>query len=262
MDLARGALLIARTAYRDLDMDHYISQFDHMAMALRSRLSERTSGPEDILRAMNAYLFMELGFAGNTADYYDPRNSYLNEVLERKLGIPISLSLVYLEVGRRIGLELAGVSFPGHFLVRYCGAGRQLILDPFSGGARLGEQALAGRLERLREGGRIPQRPLSEFLLPAPKKSILERMLRNLKGIYLQQGEFDKCLNIIEYLLMLHPRDAAEIRDRAVLFEQLECHGAAASDYRYYLQLKPHAADAELIRERLCAVAERAARIH
>ena len=141
IDLARGCLMIAQDAYPGLDVDRYLGEIERMAIRLRGRTPQDASAEERVV-ALNQFLYEDLGFWGNTEDYYDPRNSYLNEVIDRKTGIPITLSILYMEVGRRVGLPLEGVSFPGHFLVRLRLRGGTLVLDPFSGGAPQSEDEL------------------------------------------------------------------------------------------------------------------------
>src|SRR5882672_12702656 len=148
IDLARACLLIAGDAYPGLDVERYLGEIERMALRLRSRLPQGY-GVEERVVGLNQFLFQELGFWGNTEDYYDPRNSYLNDVIDRKTGIPISLAILYMEVGRRVGLPLEGVSFPGHFLVRLRTRGGVLILDPFTGGAPQSEADLRARLQRV-----------------------------------------------------------------------------------------------------------------
>lgn len=145
IELARASLMIAEDAYPGLDVEHYLGEFERLAQRLREQLPQ-PHGAEERIVALNQFLFDELGFWGNTDDYYDPRNSYLNEVMDRRTGIPISLAVVYMELGRRIGLPLEGVSFPGHFLVRLRLRGRMLVLDPFTGGAPQSEDELRQRL--------------------------------------------------------------------------------------------------------------------
>jgi regulator of sirC expression with transglutaminase-like and TPR domain len=141
IDLARACLMIAQDAYPGLEVESYLGQIDGMALRLRARLPA-AGGVEEAVVALNDFLFDRLGYWGNADDYYDPRNSYLNEVIDRKTGIPITLSILYMELGRRIGLPLEGVSFPGHFLVRLRLRGGILVLDPFAGGAPQSEAQL------------------------------------------------------------------------------------------------------------------------
>ncbi|MEE4378621.1 MAG: tetratricopeptide repeat protein [Candidatus Competibacteraceae bacterium] len=249
LNLGRAALLIALEEYPDLDIDSYIERLDRLADRARARLTSRTSAQEAV-EALNCTLFDEEGFAGNTSDYYDPRNSLLNEVLDRKLGIPITLSVVYLEVGRRLGLPLSGISFPGHFLVKLPQAVGDLVLDPFHGGKLLQETELTRRLGELfhAHSGAME---LQQLLQNAGKREILARLLRNLKAIYFQKGDLPRSLSFNNWILLATPDSAADIRDRGLLLEQLDCAQAAASDYRRYLTLAPAAADRSVIRQRL-----------
>src|SRR2546430_5060043 len=148
IDLARACLMIAQDAYPGLDVDRYLGEIERMAIRLRARMPQANAAEERVV-ALNQFLFDDLGYWGNTDDYYDPRNSYLNEVIDRKTGTPISLSILYMELGRRIGLPLEGVSFPGHFLVRLRLRGGTLVLDPFAGGTPQSEAELRERLQRV-----------------------------------------------------------------------------------------------------------------
>ena len=161
ISLAEGALLIAAEEYEDLDVAEYLQRIDAMGAALRQRLREDIS-TSDALVALNRYIFEELGFSGNADDYYDPRNSYLNDVIERKLGIPITLSVVYIEIGRRIGLPLQGVSFPSHFLVTCALRDGTVVLDPFAGGASLGLEDLQERLRPIAKDVEFDERTLQD----------------------------------------------------------------------------------------------------
>jgi regulator of sirC expression with transglutaminase-like and TPR domain len=247
--MGRAALLIALEEYPDLDIENYMQRLDALAARTRARLTARTSA-QDALQALNRTLFDEEGFAGNISDYYDPRNSLLNEVLDRKLGIPITLSVVYLEVGRRLGLPLKGVSFPGHFLVKLSQPVGDLVLDPFYGGKLLEETELTKRLAELfhASAGTVE---LQRLLQNADKREILARLLRNLKSIHLQKGDLPRALSFSNWILLATPDSAADIRDRGLTLEQLDCAQAAANDYRRYLTLAPAAADQGLIRQRL-----------
>jgi regulator of sirC expression with transglutaminase-like and TPR domain len=247
LDLAEAALLIAQEEQPQLDITIYLRRLDEVAAAARARLPQ-VPEPTDIIHGLNVQLFQEEGFAGNESEYYDPRNSFLNEVLDRKRGIPITLSVIYLEVGRRLGLPLVGVGFPGHFLVKYSGANGELVLDPFAGGATLTLDELAQKLRRMYGDanpflGQIPQ-----LLAPASKKDILVRMLRNLKGIYLQQNDFPRALAAIDRILLVAPDLALEVRDRGAVHQRLGHLQAALQDFRRYLEMVPEAEDAEAVR--------------
>ena len=191
LDLAEAALLIAQEEQPDLDVAHYLQRLDQLADTVRAKLPESPT-PQDRIQALNTHLFFEEGLRGNAGEYYDPRNSFLNEVLERKTGIPITLSVLYMEVGRRLGLSLAGVGFPGHFLVKYVGPDEEQILDPFAGGAAVTEEQLAAKLKSMYGDNNPFVAQIPQLLTPATKKEILIRMLRNLKGVYLQKGDFER----------------------------------------------------------------------
>src|SRR5687767_11775150 len=210
IDLAHACLMIAQDAYPGLDIERYLGDIERMAMRLRGRMPQ-TLGAEERVAALNEFLFEDLGYYGNTEDYYDPRNSYLNEVIERKTGIPITLSIVYMELSRRIGLPLEGVSFPGHFLVRLRLRGGMLVLDPFAGGAPQSEDDLRSRVKRVIPDGvadNLPasELPLDQFLEPASKRQILSRVLRNLKGIYQREAANpERLLDVLNRMLLVTP---------------------------------------------------------
>ncbi|MFQ5995747.1 MAG: SirB1 family protein [Acidiferrobacterales bacterium] len=260
LDLAEAALLIAQEEYPDLDITAYLQRLDEFAGAVRARISS-DAVPENVIATMNYFLFKEMGFAGNTGDYYDPRNSFLNEVLDRRLGIPLTLSILYIEVGQRLGLDLEGISFPGHFLVKLRLAKGEVVLDPYEGGVSLSEEDLGQRLIQA-FGGKLPKVPLARLLEGAPKKEILVRMLRNLKNIYVEKEMFAKALCAIDRILLTTPGLATELRDRALVYERLECAQAAIDDYRRYLELEPEAADSEDIRVRMIDLQRRSPPLH
>ena len=261
IDLAEAALVIAAGEYRDLDIDAYLRRLDEMAVMLRRRLRPDISNSESII-ALNRYLFGELGFAGNTEEYYDPRNSFLNEVLDRKLGIPITLSVVYIEVGRRIGLPLHGVAFPAHFLVKCALREGVMLLDPYAKGASLGLDDLRQRLETLRNGIELDPAMVRNMLAAASKREILVRMLRNLKGIYLRQGGLGKALAAVDRIIALVPQAADEYRDRGRNYLDLECFRAALADFQFYLLLKPEAEDAGEVQHKVVELQQLAARLN
>lgn len=259
--LAEGALLIAHEHYPDLDIDHYLARLDTLGMLLRAQLPEAATDVERI-RALNRFLFDEQGFAPNQEDFADPRNSFLNDVLERRVGIPISLSVVYIEVGRRIGLALDGLSFPQHFLVKCALADGAAVLDPFRSGASLSVEDLQRRLGALRMGHRPSRAEVSALLVAASRREILARMLRNLKAVYLGAGQFGDALVAADRLVMLTPMAASEVRDRGWLFHRLDCFAAALADYRRYIELVPMAADAGEARERVVELERLASRVN
>ena len=260
IDLAEAALLIAKNANQDLDVGRYLARIDELAEALSARLPSAYSGTERIL-ALNRFLFEEQGFGPNLEDYYDLRNSFLNEVLERRVGIPISLSIVYMEVGRRIGLELRGVSFPGHFLVKCKLSEGTVILDPYARGISLSLHDLQQRLREAR-GGEVSRAIVAGMLVAANKKDILARMLRNLKAIYLERRDHDRALATMEWLITLSPSEVAQIRERGLLYLQLECFRAAQEDLQRYLTLAPDADDADEIRHRVLQLRQTTAKLN
>jgi regulator of sirC expression with transglutaminase-like and TPR domain len=200
IDLATASLLVAEGEYPGLDVAHYVSMLEAMAETVRGRVE----GAEARLRALDRHLFDELGFRGNDDDYYDPKNSYLNEVIDRRVGIPITLSVLYLEVGRRVGLSLEGISFPGHFLVRHVFPGGHVVIDPYHHGARLDHDELEERLGvALGEATELSR----EHLQVATKKQILTRLLNNLRGVFQRAGDALREKDVVERLAILSPQD-------------------------------------------------------
>jgi regulator of sirC expression with transglutaminase-like and TPR domain len=266
IDLARACLLIAADAYPGLDVEGYLGEIERFGVRLRGRLAPGAAVEERVI-ALNQFLFDELGFSGNARDYYDPRNSYLNEVLDRRTGIPITLSILYLEIGRRTGLALEGVSFPGHFLVRLRLRGAMLVLDPFSGGEALSETDLRTRLARVipegaTGGAPVDSLPLDPFLEPAGKRQILARLLRNLKGIYREADQRQRLLEVLNRMLVVAPEAHGELRDRGFLYQHMECYRAALKDLQDYSALAPEAPDIDEVRARLLDLSARCARLN
>jgi regulator of sirC expression with transglutaminase-like and TPR domain len=261
-DLAEGALLIAAHEYPELDIDACLRRLQDMADTLRKRLRPDISPSETVI-ALNHYLFDELGFRGNAADYYDPRNSYLNDVMERRLGIPISLSVLYIDLGRRLGLPLEGVSFPSHFLVKCVLRAGVLVLDPYAKGASLSAEELRRRLgedaQTMPEGNAAL---LQTTLRTASVAEILARMLRNLKAIYLHRTDLPKALWAADRILSLMPGAASEYRERGLIYLELECFRAALTDLQTYARLAPDAASAEDIASTITELQRRAARLN
>jgi regulator of sirC expression with transglutaminase-like and TPR domain len=254
-DLGRAALAIARIAHPGLDPAPSLAALDALASGARGHLGGHPAAAD-----VAAYLFRECGFRGNQADYYDPRNSCLNDVLDRRAGIPITLSVVFMEVASRLGLAVEGVGFPGHFLVRVAGGEEPLLLDPFFGGRAIGREELLVRYRAL-GGVDVPALP-ADALATTGTIGILTRMLRNLLRIYLKRAEHARALEATDLLLVAVPDSADELRIRGLLYEQLECFGAALDDFRRYLVVAPAAQDAEQIRDRVARLARAAAAIH
>jgi regulator of sirC expression with transglutaminase-like and TPR domain len=261
IDLAEAALLCAQDVYPDLDIRSHLDSIESIASTLKSRLPADFSVTHRLL-ALNNYLFQELGFSGDSDSYYDPRNSFLNDVLARKTGIPITLSILYLEVGQRLGLKLKGVSFPGHFLVKVRVTGGELVLDPYAQGRSLSEEELRERLAQFTDPGTARDLPLEDFLEAASPRQILARLLRNLKAIYLESQEFDKALCVMQRLVILLPEVPEERRDRGLVYARLECPRAALDDLSHYAMARPEAEDAEHITSQLAAMTIAAARLN
>lgn len=245
--LAEPALAIARIEYDDLDVAPYVASIDALAGTIADRLKPHAT-TEERVAMLNQHLYIEKQFLGNETSYYDPRNSCLNAVLDRKLGIPITLSLLYIEIGRRLGLDIAGVSFPGHFLVRVgCGEGL-IVVDPFNGGATLTMADLHEQVIRVHGPVAAQQMDVADMLAPATRCDIMTRILRNLKKIYMESGEIDKAIGVISLLLVVDATSASEWRDRGLLYREIEAYRAALTDLSRYVDLMPDTADVTAIR--------------
>jgi regulator of sirC expression with transglutaminase-like and TPR domain len=243
LDLLEGALLIASDARPGLDPSAIAAQLDELAEPLAPKALGRLPAAAQA-RALADQLFVHIGFHGNTADYYDPRNSFLDEVLARRTGIPITLSVVYVEVARRLGVRASPVSFPGHFLVCIDDERQRLVIDPFHGGRALGATTLGELLRR--SGSNLAF--TTELVAPTPVRQVVARMLMNLRAIYAMRGDYARLLVVFDRLLDLLPGSAEEFRDRGFLFARLGAPDAAVSDLRRYLELVPRAADADDVR--------------
>ena len=241
--LDRAALALGLEEYPALNIDSYLRQLDTMAARIEV-LAGNDRSPNTLLDCLNEVLFVQEGLRGNTEDYYDPRNSYLNEVLDRKLGIPISLSILYIEVARRVDLHLQGAGFPGHFVVKCDVTNREILIDPFSNGRVLNVDDCQEMLDRI-YGGSVPVQP--SYLQPMTKKSIITRMLFNLKGIYYQREEHYKALSVVDRILMLNPGILSEIRDRGLLYMQTSLFSKALADLKYYMEHSSSPEDASYI---------------
>jgi regulator of sirC expression with transglutaminase-like and TPR domain len=254
-DLGVAALMLARVAYPNLDADAYLSQLDALGREARRRVSSATTTTLEIpphvdpavfarIAALNTFLFDDERFVGNHAQYDDPRNSFLNEVLDRRTGIPITLALVYMEVARRAGIEVEGVNFPGHFLVRCRGVqgtrySRDLLIDAHHGGALLSESMCRELLARHAGDEAVLE---SHLLAHATKLQILTRMLLNLKRAYMRLYSFQQARDITELLLAVDPAAVTELRDRGLLAYHLNDLPSALRDLQTYLQLSRGAA--------------------
>ncbi len=268
VDLARAALVMGAFEYPHLVVEQYLSRLDELAAAAESALS----AADLPALALAQYLFKRAGFTGNQDDYLDPRNSFLNQVLDRRLGIPITLSLVYLEVARRVGIDAEGVGLPGHFIVRSrvrpadalpdhateaADTDEVIYLDPFHGGALMEEEDCAERVRAI-TGGKLPFDPA--FLSPVGARYILNRMLNNLKNAYAGRHDLERALRVVERLLVLNPSDAEETRNLGLLHAGLGHTRQALAALTRYLELRPAASDAATIRSYIVALSGRLAR--
>jgi regulator of sirC expression with transglutaminase-like and TPR domain len=264
-DLGRAALEIARVEYPDLDPDPSLQRLDALARAIRPRVGPRES-PEDAVAHVTAYLFDECGFRGNVEDYYDPRNSFLNDVLERRMGIPITLSVLVMETCARLGLVVEGVGFPGHFLIRVVGSAGPVLLDPFFGGRPIGRDEMLRRLRAFYSaagsGGENLQRVLPQVLQTTGPTGTLARMLANLLRIYLERDDRMHALATVELMLVLAPDAPEHLRVRGLLYERLECFDAATTDLQRYLELAPDGPYVSEVRERIQHLARTAVILH
>jgi len=245
IDLIRSVLVIARTEYPALDIEEYASRIERMSRRAAA-LAAGVSGP-GIRAALNHVMFEEANLRGNREDYYDPRNSFLNDVLDRGLGIPITLSIIYMEVAKRVGFLLSGVGMPGHFLLKHYGDdGQEILIDCFNRGDILSRQDCQSRLDEI-YSGEMAMRP--EFLHPISRRQILTRMLNNLKTVYLSTRNFRKALPIADLILVIHPRSAEDVKQRALLRYSMGMQALAAEDLDEYLKISPTASDGEEVRQ-------------
>jgi regulator of sirC expression with transglutaminase-like and TPR domain len=258
IDLGRAALTIALPDYPQLDISDYLRRIDRFALEVTERGGADGDGFRSIA-ALNYVLFSQHRFRGNRNEYYDPKNSFLNEVIDRKTGIPITLSVLYMEVGKRIGLNLDGVGFPGHFMVKTGIDDSEIVIDPFNGGEIKSHEDLRDMLNQM-YGGKVGYR--DEFLAAVSKKQILQRMLTNLKAIYATTNDLLKTLAVLDRLLILDPESADDTRDRGAVFSRLECYAQAKEDFERYLRLAPDAKDAAAVREQIAELSKQVVLIH
>ncbi len=250
LPLLETALLIASDEYPQLDAGMYVEQIRRFATDLQPHINPELDLPSQ-LTAINKYLFEEQGFAGNHTHYDDPRNSYLNEVFNRKLGIPISLAVVQIELMRKLGLALDGISFPGHFLVRLPVDDGILVMDPFNKGRPVSVEELKERATPHMNGRPPDDQELYQILAPATHRMILSRMLRNLKGLYVESGDWERVARSADRLLKISSDNSDALRDRGLAYRELGYVKGAREDLASYLKLTPNADDEEMVRNYL-----------
>jgi regulator of sirC expression with transglutaminase-like and TPR domain len=261
ISLLSAALLVARDEYPSLACTDYEHRVDDYAVRLDRQMPTDASHATRLSR-LNSFLFEELGFAGDEHNYFDPRNSYLNEVLDRRLGNPISLAIVQITLAQRLDLPLEGVSFPGHFLVCMPLEDGIVVLDPFHRGRTLDLPELRRRARSELSARDIDDQRLANLLEPASHRAIVTRMLRNLRLGYLQNEAWDKALRCTDRIVTLDPFAVSEFRERGNLYLKLGHHNAARDDFRRYLALAPQADDSEAVMNLLISSAAQAERLH
>ncbi|MDT9188077.1 MAG: transglutaminase-like domain-containing protein [Limnospira sp. PMC 894.15] len=247
IDLAKAALYIAREHQPYFNHLEYLQHLDRMAADVLERL-EKPAYPMRIIKAINHYLYDELGFRGNRTEYYDPKNSFFNQVIDRRTGIPITMSLVYLEIAKRMDFPMVGIGMPGHFLIKPEFEDAGIYVDAFGRGEVLFPEDCELRLSEI-YGQPMKLRP--EFLNPIAPRQFLRRMLQNLKAIYMNVGEFEEALKVVERIVILSPDDIKEKRDRGLIYYQLYRWSEARCDLEDYLNHLPTAQDAGIIQQLL-----------
>lgn len=248
--LFEAALAIAQDSEPELDLTAQQIEVDMLAAKLLRRLPADASHVQK-LRMLNHFFYHELGFAGNLNNYYDPDNSYLHRVITSRRGIPISLAVVYMELGQQIGLDVKGISFPGHFLMKLSVQSGDIILDPFNG-TSLSREELEERLEPyFAQQAYRTDIPLAMYLQNAHPREILVRMLRNLKALFMEHAQWQRVLGVQQRLVILLPEEITERRDRGLAYANLECPQAALPDLEAYLAERPDATDANAIQGKL-----------
>jgi len=256
LPLDRTALIIALEEYPDLDLQSYLRRLDMFA-ARAEALIGLDHNPVNIIESINEVLFVQEGLRGNEDDYFDPRNSYLNQVLDRRLGIPISLSVIYMEVAKRINFEVQGIGFPEHFLMKHVAGNREIIIDAFNLGRILTLEDCQELLDKFHSGAVLMNASLLQSMR---KRAILTRMLYNLKGVYSQKEQHLKALSVVDKILLLNPSLPTEIRDRGLLYMQTGLFAKALADLETYIahsiapEDAPHIQDdIKMLRSIVCA---------
>ena len=251
IDLLTSALTIAKLEYPELDVSMYRQRVTTIAEHVKERVS-RSADSLETLGIINEVLFSDEGFRGNVNDYYDPKNSFFNDVLDRKLGIPITLSVLYMEVARRAGVPVFGVGMPGHFLLKFYEIdGKELFLDAYNSGRLLSPEDCQEKLTEIYNG----QIPLdAKFLTPVGKRQILTRMLNNLRSIYMTNRLLKKALAVIDLILVIYPRSSDDVKQRAMLRYQLGFLHGAADELDEYVKMAPEASDAEEMKQTAMAI--------
>jgi regulator of sirC expression with transglutaminase-like and TPR domain len=243
LDVGEVALRLARDEYPDLDVEAYLSELDGMAREARNYVRGDLDGK---VTGLCRYLFHEMGFHGNTQNYYDPQNSYLNQVLDRRTGLPITLSILAMSIGARTGLRVEGIGLPGHFVAKAVANGETILFDPFHGGRRLSPDHCEHLVQQVTG---VPFQATPMNLEATPLGLIVQRLLTNLKGVYLRQQDFVRAIRVIERLRQLNSEDPLQRRDLGICLIRSGQPGAAINHLDAYLEAHPQNADAELLRK-------------
>ena len=255
--LAEAALHIAAEEYPDIDIEAYLEllgDWSHVLKNESSRMPVRSK-----LDLINYLLFKKMRFSGNIENYYDPKNSFLNEVIDTRKGIPISLSIIYLELAWKLGLDAAGIGFPGHFLVRVMEKEKPLFVDAFHKGRIMTTEDCKDFWEDISEGELQFQ---DRFLSSLGKREILSRMLRNLKGIYLEQKNYKKLIRVLDTLVIINPDIPEEVRDRGIIHYQMQAFRLALNDFETFLSMAPDSEDADVIQQYIQVLREYTSRLN
>jgi len=250
LDLARTALLVAAESDARVDVDSQIHTLESWAAELSARLEPGWNNLQKLAR-LRSFVFEDLGFRGDSQDYFSPSNSLLNQVMERRIGVPLTLSIIFMELGWRVGIPFEGVGFPGHFLVRLPGEPRDLVLDPFNHGRTMHEEDCRRLLDEV-TGGRLEFD--GRLLASVTKRDIITRLLRNLKGAYLRANQDEGALAAVERLLLIHPDDMDEVRDRGLLLFRLQRFSPALDALNAYLAARPDAPDRDNIAQHVISL--------
>lgn len=258
--LAEAALAAATILYPELSVTAYLQKLDALGMSLLSRLNSNMTAAQK-LAALNNYFFHDLGFGGNRDDYFNPCNSCLNDVLDNKLGIPISLSIIYLDLAKAIDLNAFGIAFPGHFLVGVQSADRRWYIDVYDGGRELQQDDLKVLLASQLQNHAL-MHTLPSYLKAATSLQIIVRLLRNLKKIYIEKTEVAQALQIIAMILSLLPDSPDEIRDRGMVYQHIDYTQGALADLTHYLQLVPDSTERVLLESMLESLQVQTTRLH
>jgi regulator of sirC expression with transglutaminase-like and TPR domain len=243
LDLARAALLVAAESDPRVDVDHQLHTLESWAAELKARLEPGWNNLQKLAR-LRSFVFEDLGFRGDSRDYFSPSNSLLNQVMERRMGVPLTLSIIFMELGWRVGIPFEGVGFPGHFLVRLTGEPRDLVLDPFNHARTMHEEDCRRLLDEV-TGGRLEFD--GRLLASVTKRDMITRLLLNLKGAYLRANQDEGALAAVERLLLIHPEDLDEVRDRGLLLYRMQRYGTALDALNAYLAGRPDAPDRDSI---------------